>query len=125
MIDLLLTESGDIDIETVNRNNKLNISFYVAKYQPQRISFICMPEVPIINTKHQQNSYGETNDYQRERTNEHQRVLNGYARTRPNQHRHNNGYVRENFIHISQKNTQSYRNICNFAKKYVTLQIEK
>lgn len=55
MIDLLLTESGDIDIETVNRNNKLNISFYVAKYQPQRISFICMPEVPIINTKHQQN----------------------------------------------------------------------
>ena len=42
MIDLLLTDSGDIDIETVNRNNKLNISFYIAKYQPQMISFVCM-----------------------------------------------------------------------------------
>ena len=54
MIDLLLTDSGDIDIETVNRNNKLNISFYIAKYQPQMISFVCMPDTLQTEVKHQQ-----------------------------------------------------------------------
>lgn len=54
MIDLLLTDSGDIDIETVNRNNKLNISFYITKYQPQMISFVCMPDTLQTEVKHQQ-----------------------------------------------------------------------
>ena len=39
MIDLLLTDSGDIDIETVNRNNKLNISFLNSS-----VVFLCFPK---------------------------------------------------------------------------------
>lgn len=45
MIDLKITKSGDIDfIDDIQQAQKCNISFYVAKYAPQRISFTCMPD---------------------------------------------------------------------------------
>lgn len=46
MIDLKLTDSGDLDFGSNSaRYNKCNISFYLAKYAPQRISFTCIPDV--------------------------------------------------------------------------------
>ena len=45
MIDLKITDSGDIDfLDDIQQNQKCNISFYVAKYTPQRISFTCIPD---------------------------------------------------------------------------------
>lgn len=44
MIDLKITDSGDINfLDDIQQNQKCNISFYVAKYMPQRISFTCIP----------------------------------------------------------------------------------
>lgn len=54
MIDLKLTDSGDIDMtEDMSDHQKCNISFYLAKYMPQRISFTCIPsKTNIKNIKH-------------------------------------------------------------------------
>ena len=56
MIDLKLTDSGDIDmIEDILDNPKCNISFYIAKYTPQRISFTCIPDN--INSKTEKHDF--------------------------------------------------------------------
>lgn len=55
MIDLKLTEAGDLDFYGDSaRYDKCNISFYVSKYAPQRISFACIPDVKEKNVKHSQ-----------------------------------------------------------------------
>ena len=56
MIDLKLTDSGDIDMtEDISDNPKCHISFYIAKYTPQRISFTCIPDD--INSKTEKHDF--------------------------------------------------------------------
>ena len=56
MIDLKLTDSGDIDMtEDISDNPKCHISFYIAKYTPQRISFTCIPDN--INSKTEKHDF--------------------------------------------------------------------
>lgn len=55
MIDLKLTDSGDLDFNgDSSRYDKCNISFYLAKYAPQRISFTCIPGIDDQTIKHSQ-----------------------------------------------------------------------
>lgn len=55
MIDFKLTDSGDLDFNTDSaRYDKCNISFYLAKYTPQRISFTCIPDITNQSIKHSQ-----------------------------------------------------------------------